>query len=133
MLAPRPLRISSLFRLRRHTEFQHVMEHGQRVGDRRLQVWALPNELGHSRLGLVVGRRHGNAVRRNRIKRILREAFRLSQERLPSGLDLACAPRARAKIELQDTIESLTKLAHQLAGKLANRIERSVGPPRPTS
>ena len=48
-------------------------------------------------------------------KRILREAFRLSRERLPRGIDLACAPRVGTEIELRDTIESLTKLAKRLA------------------
>ena len=94
------------------------MDHGQRVGDSRLQIWALPNQLDYARLGLVVGRRHGNAVRRNRIKRVLREAFRLSRDRLPSGLDVACAPRVGREIELQGMIESLTKLGRRLASDL---------------
>jgi ribonuclease P protein component len=107
------------FRLRRRMEFQRVMDHGKYQGDRRLQIWALPNQLGHSRLGLVVGRRHGNAVRRHRIKRILREAFRLSRDRLPSGLDLACAPRVGAKIELRDAMASLERVTKRLAGKFS--------------
>ena len=102
-------------RLRRRADFERLFERGRQAGDRRLQVWALPNELDHSRLGLIVGRRHGNAVRRNRIKRVLREAFRLSRSRLPCGLDIACAPRVGADIELQATIDSLVRTTRRLA------------------
>lgn len=50
-----------------------------------LILWARPNGLGHWRLGLSVGTRFGGAVQRNRMKRLLREAFRLSQHELPVG------------------------------------------------
>ncbi len=52
-------------------------------------VFALPNGLAHPRLGLSVGSRVGGAVRRNRVKRLLREAFRALQHDLPawSGAD----------------------------------------------
>jgi ribonuclease P protein component len=120
MSRPRRFSFPDRFRLRRRSEFQRVMDQGMRAGDQRLQIWALPNNLDHARLGLIVGRKHGNAVRRHRIKRILREAFRLSRADLPTGLDLACAPRAGATIELPETIESLTRVANQLARKLAN-------------
>ncbi len=115
MPGPGNLRFRSRFRLRRHGEFQHLMKQGKRAGDHRLQIWALPNNLEYSRFGLIVGRRHGNAVRRNRLKRVLREAFRLSRAKLPSGLDIACAPRAGVKIELQETIESLLCITKRLS------------------
>ena len=129
MSAPRRFSFPSRLRLRRRAEFQRVMDQGERAGDQRLQVWALPNHLDHARLGLVVGRQHGNAVRRHRIKRILREAFRLSRENLPTGFDLACAPRVGATIELPEAIESLTRVAKRLARRVANDQHE----PRPAS
>jgi ribonuclease P protein component len=108
-------------RLRRRGDFERLLREGQRAGDDHLQVWVLPNGLEHSRFGLMVGRRHGGAVRRNRIKRVLREAFRLSRAQLPRGLDIACAPRVGARIELQPVANSLTRLLERAARRLGRR------------
>lgn len=53
-----------------------------------LVIFAKPNGLASARLGLSVGRRVGMAVTRARIKRLLRESFRLERAGLPGGLDL---------------------------------------------
>jgi ribonuclease P protein component len=46
-----------------------------------------------TRLGITVTRKYGNACTRNRFKRMVREAFRLSYQHLPQGLDLVVRPR----------------------------------------
>jgi ribonuclease P protein component len=71
-------------RLTDKPEFDLVHREGLRVSDGLFAVIARPNALGHARLGLAVGvRAAGNAVRRNRVKRIIRETFRANQQELP--------------------------------------------------
>jgi ribonuclease P protein component len=67
-----------------------------------LAVYSLPNELGHPRLGISIGRRVGSAPVRNRIKRRLREAFRLHPYDLPRGYDLVIVVRPHLPMELAD-------------------------------
>ncbi len=64
--------------------------------------------MGHEdkRMGLVVSRRLGNAVQRNRIKRLLREAFRLNRERLQGGVDYIFSPRDSESLASADTAEN---------------------------
>lgn len=56
-------------------------------------MFGLRNGLAHTRFGLSVSRKNGGAVVRNRLKRLLREAFRLEQHALPAGLDLILIPQ----------------------------------------
>ena len=67
-----------------------------------LVVHGLPNDLGHPRLGLSVSRRVGTAVKRNTIKRMLREAFRLAQYDLPRGYDLVIVVRPHDTLTLAE-------------------------------
>ena len=91
------------------------MDDGWRATDEHITMWVLPNGLAHPRLGLIVGRKHGNSPQRNRIKRLLREAFRLMQHELPAGFDLVCTPRVGAKLDLAGCKESVVHLATRLS------------------
>src|SRR5438105_8467 len=107
-------------RLSGRNAFARVFGARRSAADRFLVVYAVANELPFSRLGLSVGRKHGGAVERNRIKRLLREAFRLEQHALPMGYDFVCVPRPDMKATLDEyrtALGSLARRAAQLAGR----------------
>lgn len=80
-------------RLRNQAEFEHVYKSGQRHNQTYFQVIACANTLGIPRLGLSIAARViARAVARNRIRRLVREVFRLSQHQLPA-LDFVVAAR----------------------------------------
>lgn len=80
---PLPLHFRPRHRLRHALEFAAVYDAKMRKSRGPLALFSLPNSLEHSRLGLAIGARAGNAVTRNRWKRTIREAFRLQQHDLP--------------------------------------------------
>src|SRR5436309_2447585 len=106
-------------RLRKQADFDRVYKARLFAADDTLIVNGCANELSHSRLGLSVGVVVGNAVTRNRWKRIIREAFRLSREQIPAGLDLVVRPQKQAKPDFQAVSRSLPLLA----GKIARRLD----------
>jgi ribonuclease P protein component len=74
-------------RLVSNNQFKDVLAHGHCARNNLLVLYAAKNNLNYSRLGVSVGKIHGNAVVRNRLKRLLREVFRQSQDSIPSGFD----------------------------------------------
>ncbi|MEC9373952.1 MAG: ribonuclease P protein component [Planctomycetota bacterium] len=98
----RPLHFRRRHRLSRSRDYQAVYRSGKRRARGPVVLYAAPNDCGHPRLGLSIGRRCGNAVTRNRIKRRLREAFRHLMPRLPSGYDLVVNVRPHEPLELED-------------------------------
>ncbi len=91
---PARLRLPSKGRLHSSREFQRVYQKGSRASGGLLTVVCLRrNDAGLPRLGLSVSKDHGSAVRRNKIKRLLREAFRHERHGLPRGIDVVLIPR----------------------------------------
>lgn len=86
-------------RLRRRSEFLKVQDKGQKVTADCLLCLVLPNGRpdGVTRLGLTVSTKVGPSVVRNRIRRRLRELFRVRKESLPKGLDMVFIARSSAK------------------------------------
>ncbi len=120
-------------RLRRSGEFRHVYAGDTRVHIGPIVVWARPNELGHSRLGLAVSRRVGGAVERGRIKRMLRESFRLGRRELPCGYDLVVSVRAHEALSLEGYRTHLLEAARRLERRWQRkrRSDENAGPGSP--
>lgn len=84
-------------RLRRKSDFEAAYARGRRMGNGFFAVTATPNDSGGPRLGLAVSVRvAGSSVERNRLRRTIRESFRLHQHELPA-VDLVVSARDRAR------------------------------------
>ncbi len=106
------------YRLRRNTDFKRVRRLGKFYASPLMVLAFLQNELNHSRFGFVVSKRLGKAVRRNKIKRRMREATRFRLPRIKSGFDLvfiARQPIRRANYtEIERALEHLLTKADLL-------------------
>lgn len=87
-------RLRKVERLRQRAEFLHAQRRGRRRSGPRLVVYATENGRGWNRLGLTTSRKVGNAARRNRWRRLLREAFRRNKASLDQGFDLVVIVKA---------------------------------------
>ena len=107
-------------RLRRKSDFDAAYARGRRFGNGLFGVIAFWNDKGCPRLGLAVAvRTAGGGVERNRIRRIIRESFRLHQHELPS-VDLVVSARGRVKEaappELRESLVALWKKVSEQCG-----------------
>ena len=75
-------------RIRKRTEYVNIYRRGERVHSNSFTVILSPNARGDTRLGIAVNKRIGNAAKRNRIKRLVREFFRLNKDVLPDSKDM---------------------------------------------
>jgi ribonuclease P protein component len=105
-------------RIRFPAEYDRVYKNDAFAADDVLVVRGCWNDRAESRLGTSISRAVGNAVMRNRWKRRIREAFRQSQNDLPTGLDIVVRPKRGATPEFDTIQKSLVKLAALLVKRL---------------
>lgn len=122
---PHPLRFRRRHRLTRASEFQAAYRTGLRRSAGPITLYLRPNGLPEHRLGLSVGRRVGPAVVRNRLKRLLREAFRHERPALPTApdgaFDFVLTARPHKPLPLTRYRAILADLARRAAADLARR------------
>jgi ribonuclease P protein component len=96
------LTFPKLLRVRTRNDYSAVFEPRVRVARGPLVLYGVPNDSSVCRLGLSTPRKVGIAVRRNRIRRLLRESFRSLQHDLPGGYDLVVVVRPHEPLKLED-------------------------------
>lgn len=84
------------FSLKKNKEFKHIYKKGKSYANRLLVIYYLPNEKNYNRLGLSVSKKVGNSVIRNRVKRLLRESYRLNEENIKTAYDIVIIARVQS-------------------------------------
>lgn len=113
------LRFSVRMRIRQPSDFKLAYAAGLREDAGGIIIYARPNGLTHPRLGISIGRRAGGAVVRNRLKRLLREAFRMEQHAIGAGLDLVVVVRPHR----ERTVDAYRLVMRRAADRGRDRIE----------
>ncbi len=118
-------------RLTRSRQFSAVFAANVRTAAGPLVVWGAPNDEGHHRLGLAISRRAGNAATRNRIRRLLRETFRLRRRELPMSdhsYDLVISVRPHEPMTLaryEQAVLTAARALEQLWSKKLDETSRN--------
>jgi ribonuclease P protein component len=117
---PRRLRFGAELRLRSKLQFDAIYAGSRRVDDRFFALRVKPNGLTHPRVGLAVAvKTAGSAVARNRLRRLVRESFRLAQYELPA-VDIVVAAKIPAREAPATTLRaSLATLWQRVASTCA--------------
>ncbi len=126
-MSPKRATFPRSHRLGGRLEFARVFEAKVRQARGPLMVYARPNDKGHHRIGITIGRRVGAATQRNRIKRLLREAYRLSRHDLPGAYDWVIVVRPHTALSLADYQKLLCDLAAGLHRKWQNHAPTAPG------
>lgn len=107
------------YRVKKEYEFQRVFHEGKSVANRQLVLYVYPKpEQAHFRVGLSVGKKMGNAVERNQIKRYIRQALLELKPAIQSDIDFLLI--ARKDIQTKTFLEVKSSIIHvmNLAGIL---------------
>ncbi len=109
-------------RLLGRSEFRRVYDEGERRNASLCAVFFRPNGLSRTRIGITASARVGGAVLRNRLKRRVREVFRLNRAALPGGWDIVVNPHeSLARVPFSTLTSELLRLFPRQAPKGAPR------------
>jgi ribonuclease P protein component len=82
--------------LKKNDLFRSVFKNGRYLSNKYLVMYVLENSEGYNRIGIQVSKKVGNSVVRHRLTRLIRESYRLNEEKFNSGLDIVIVARVYA-------------------------------------
>lgn len=103
--------------LKKNEQFRFVYKYGKSYANKYFVMYVKENGLEKNRVGISVSKKVGNSVVRHRVKRLLKESYRLHESVFNSGLDIVIVARASAAgISYEETESALLHLAklHQI-------------------
>lgn len=92
--------------IKKTTEFSRVYKNGKSFANKYLVMYVLESSFEKNRLGISVSKKVGNSVVRHRVTRLIRESFRLNEDKFSNGYDIVVVARASAKDKQYKEIES---------------------------
>ena len=99
--------------LKKNSDFQNVYVKGKSKANRYLVMYVAQNNLSINRLGISVSKKVGNSIVRHRLTRLIRESYRLQEERFRCGLDIIVIARIGAKEKgYKEIVGAMLHLAH---------------------
>lgn len=105
--------------LKKNKDFQIVYRKGKSYANKYLVMYIYPNNTSNNRLGISVSKKVGNSVVRHRLTRLIRESYRLQEDKFKNGFDVVVIARTGAKDKTYKELENA--LIH--LGKLHNIID----------
>ena len=104
--------------IKKNEEFQKIYRTGKSYANKYLVMYLLENGMGENRLGISVSKKVGNSVVRHRVKRLIKESYRLNENRFRTGCDIVVVARKEAKGKNYSEIESALLHLARLHGLL---------------
>ena len=92
--------------LKKNKDFQNVYKHGISYANKYLVMYVLDNKTCKNRLGISVSKKVGNSIVRHRLTRLIRESYRLQEDRFKCGFDIVVIARIGAKGKSYKEIDS---------------------------
>ncbi len=106
---------NSKYKIRKGWEYRFIYKNGRRKSNRFFVLYYIKNNLGYSRFGISASKKLGNAVKRNRVKRLIREVIRLRDDIKGMGMDIVLVARnGMLGIKFKDADEAFGNLIKHL-------------------
>ena len=106
--------------LRKNMDFRDIYRKGKSFANKFLVIYVRKNRLGQNRIGFSVSKKVGNSVVRNRVRRLMKESYRLNCSTVKSGYDIIFISRVAAKDAdykaVEKSMKNLFKRASILKG-----------------